>query len=111
MRSARERLLDVIEAAEQVAKYAVLGEERFRSDELIQVWILHHLQIAGEAVAALPPEVRERMPAVPWSKVVGMRNILVHQYFGIDLAVVWRAASHDLPALKAAAQELVEHVE
>lgn len=108
MRSSRERLLDIVDAAERIARYVVLGEERFREDELVQVWMLQHLQNIGEAAGALPAEVREQMPHVPWTKIVGMRNMLVHQYFGIDMDVVWRAVSRDVPALRDAAELLLQ---
>lgn len=57
MRDDRERLLDIQEAIERIEKYAVRGREAFERDELIQTWVLHHLQIIGEAVRALSPEL------------------------------------------------------
>ncbi len=110
MRSDRERLLDIIEAADHIGRYARLGEERFRRDELVQTWMRHHLQILGEAAAALSEETRQRMPDIPWRQIIGMRHILVHQYFAVDLDVVWQAASHDAPELRAAAQALADQV-
>jgi uncharacterized protein with HEPN domain len=96
----RERLLDIREAVERIEKYAARGAEAFARDELIQVWVIHHLQIIGEAARALSPDLRERHPEIPWSKIVGMRNILVHHYFGVDVAVVWAVVERDLPSLK-----------
>src|SRR3990170_4461691 len=58
------------------------------TDELIQSWIVRHLQIIGEAARALPEAVREQAPAVPWSRIIGMRHILVHDYRGIDTGIV-----------------------
>ena len=69
-------------------------------DELIQNWMVHHLQIIGEAVRSLPDSFREKYPDIPWSKIIGMRNILTHQYFGIDVDVVWAVIENDLPDLK-----------
>ncbi len=67
----RERLLDIQEAIERIEKYAARGQEAFEQDELIQTWIVHHLQI-----------------------------ILVHDYFGIDADVVWSVVENDLEPLK-----------
>jgi uncharacterized protein with HEPN domain len=78
MRDDRERLLDIHEAIENVRKYAARGKDAFRNDELIQTWILHHIQILGEAAARISDEFQERHPDIPWFKIVGMRNILVH---------------------------------
>jgi uncharacterized protein with HEPN domain len=100
MRDYNERLLDILEAIENIEKYASRGHEAFEHDELIQTWILHHLQIIGEATSALPDSFRDKYPEVPWSKIIGMRNILVHNYFGVDIDVVWAVVVNDIPDLK-----------
>lgn len=84
MRDARERVLDILEAIERIEKYSHEGRPAFEQNELIQVWVLHHLQILGEAVNALRLEFQQGHPEIPWASIVGMRNILVHQYFEID---------------------------
>jgi len=99
MRDDRERLLDIIEAIENVQKYASQGRDVFRNDELIQTWILHHIQILGEAAARLSNEFQEQHPDIPWFKIIGMRNILVHDYFGIDIEAVWSVVENDIPVL------------
>ena len=100
MREDHERLLDIQEAIERIEKYTVQGREAFEQDELIQTWIVHHLQIIGEASRAITPALRDQYPAVPWTKIIGMRNILVHDYFGIDTDVVWSVVENDLEPLK-----------
>ncbi|MCZ7358024.1 MAG: DUF86 domain-containing protein [Candidatus Methanoperedens sp.] len=100
MREVRERLLDILEAIERIEKYANRGRDAFEHDELIQTWIVHHLQIIGEAARALPDNFRDKYPDIPWSKIIGMRNILVHNYFGIDVDVVWAVIVNELPDLK-----------
>ena len=97
MRNDRERLLDIKEAIENIQKYASHGKNSFQNDELIQVWILHHIQILGEAAARLSDEFREEYHEIPWYKIIGMRNILVHNYFGIDIEAVWSAVENDMP--------------
>jgi len=99
MRDDRERLLDIKEAIENVQKYASRGRNAFRNDELIQTWILHHIQILGEAAARLSDEFQEKHPDILWFKIIGMRNILVHDYFGIDIEAVWSVVENDLPVL------------
>ncbi len=79
----------------------------FDRDELLQVWVLHHLQILGEATGSLPQTVRDQAPEIPWAKIVGMRNVLVHQYFGIDREVVWSVVERDLPQLKEQIERLL----
>lgn len=101
MRNDRERLLDIVDAIERIDRYSHEGRDRFDSDELIQTWIVHHLQIIGESCRAISIEFRQSHPEIPWARVIGMRNILVHDYFGIDVDVVWEAVSKELPSLLA----------
>lgn len=85
MRHPRERLMDILEAIEHIERYAGKGRADFEGEELIQIWMVHHLQIIGEAAVRLGREFHDRYPVVPWAQVVAMRNILVHEYFGVDL--------------------------
>lgn len=100
MRDDRERLLDILEAIERIEKYTSKGREVFEDDELIQTWVVHHLEIIGEATRALSAEIKQNYPKTPWSQIAGMRNILVHHYFGVDSSAVWNAVDRDLPTLK-----------
>jgi uncharacterized protein with HEPN domain len=108
VRDPRERLRDVLEAIERIERYAARGRDVFEGDELIQSWFVRHLQIIGEAVRTLPTDVRDRAPDIPWSKIIGMRHILVHDYFDIDGRAVWEAVERDIPELKRHVQALLE---
>ena len=111
MRDPRERLQDILEAIGHIDRYAARGREAFEADELIQSWFVRHLQIIGEAARALPEEIRAKMPDIPWSKVIGMRHILVHDYFGIDTEVVWDAVQRDLPSLREKITSLLRYLD
>jgi uncharacterized protein with HEPN domain len=100
MRSERERLLDILEAIERIEKYAEDGKEVFESDELIQNWMVHHIEIIGEACRSLPGDFQADHANIPWADIIGMRNILVHHYFGIDIEAVWSVVERDIPELK-----------
>jgi uncharacterized protein with HEPN domain len=100
MRRERERLLDILEAIERIEKYAEEGKDAFESDELIQTWIVHHIEIIGEACRSLSDDFQATHANVPWTDIIGMRNILVHHYFGIDTDAVWSVVEKDLPELK-----------
>lgn len=67
----------------------------------IQTWIVHHLQILAEALTRIDESTRRDHDKIPWDKIRGMRNILVHEYFGIDKRLVWAVVESDLPELKA----------
>jgi len=111
VRDDRERVLDVREAIANIRRYAVRGKLAFESDELVQTWIVHHLEIIGEAVRFLSPQLRERHPGAPWAKIIGMRNILIHHYFGVDVEAVWSVVENDLPDLERAVDDILKELE
>jgi uncharacterized protein with HEPN domain len=107
VRDPQERLRDILDAIDGIERYAARGRDAFDQDELIQVWIVHHLQIIGEAAAQLGRDFHDAHPEVPWPQIVAMRNILVHEYFGVDLGEVWNAVERDLPGFKRAIEGLL----
>lgn len=111
MRDPKERLRDILEAIEAIGRYGDRDKESFERDELVQVWFLRHLQIIGEAASAVSEDVRALAPDIPWPKIIGMRNVLVHGYFEIDTDIVWDAATRDVPALKPAVEWLLNELE
>jgi uncharacterized protein with HEPN domain len=108
VRDNREKLRDILEAIERIEKYAVQGRKAFEENELIQNWFIQHLQIIGEASRVLSADIRDENPQVPWSQMIGMRNILTHNYFEIDLDVVWLVVERELPNLKPQIEAILE---
>lgn len=100
MRRTDERLQDIVDAIVAIDRYATRGQEVFEQDELIQVWIAHNLQIIGEAVNALPEDLLNRYSEIPWARIVGFRNIVVHEYFRLDLNLLWAIVQNSLPPLR-----------
>ncbi len=79
MRDDKERILDMLEAIEKIERHARKGREASEQDELIQTWIVHHLEIIGEAASKLGSPIRSAHPEVPWAHIVAMRNVLAHE--------------------------------
>lgn len=77
----------------------VTYEELLR-DELIQNAVIRQLEVIGEATRQIPQEIRARYKQINWKDIVGMRDKLVHDYIGVDLEVVWKASTVDVPILK-----------
>ena len=100
MRRDLERLQDILEAIARIQQHTGPGRAAFDQEPLVQVWVVHHLGIVGEACRSVSPELQGRHPEVPWSAIIGMRNILVHDYFGLDLEEVWAAVERDVPVLR-----------
>jgi uncharacterized protein with HEPN domain len=67
---------------------------------MVQDAVVRNLEVIGEAVRNLPTDLRRQHPKVPWRSVTALRNILIHEYFGVDLEIVWRVVQRRLPALK-----------
>ena len=107
MRADSERLRDILKGIDQILAKASAGPDAFARDEMLQVWVLHHLQIIGEAARCLSEEFRRRHPDRVWSMASGMRNILVHHYFEIDHALVWKVVEQDLPKLRRTVEQIL----
>jgi uncharacterized protein with HEPN domain len=101
MRNNRQRMRDIQEAIEKIEKYAVQGKEEFLANELIQSWMLLQLQIIGEAARSMNASTHEQYPEVSWRDIIDFRNLLVHEYFRVDLKLIWRIIEQELPKLKA----------
>ena len=101
MRDDRARLDDILRAIASITRYSHRGRPAFDRDELVQSWMVYHLTLIGEAAARLSPGLRDRHPEIPWPRVIGMRNILIHGYFAIDLEEVWVTVEQRVPVLQA----------
>lgn len=100
MRDDRQRLEDIVEAIERIERYAARGRAAFDHDELLQTWVIHHIQIIGEASRKLSESFRNTHAEIPWPEIAAMRNVLVHDYFGVDTEEVWMVVERDLPTFK-----------
>lgn len=111
MRNDRERLDDILRAIAQIQKRTDDGRDLFNHDEMLRVWVVHHLQMIGEAARALDDVTRRRHPHVPWATIIGMRHILVHEYFGLNWDVVWDTVERDIPKLKQHIERIVHELD
>lgn len=108
MRNDIQRLQDILEAIERIERYAPEGKNRFERDELLQTWMVHHIQIIGEAAGKLSDSFRKKYSEIPWPQIITMRNVLVHDYFGLDLHEVWMVVERDIPHLKPKIQAIIQ---
>ena len=69
--------------------------------------VVRNLEVIGEAVKRIPDEMRQKQPAVDWKKIAGLRDILVHEYFGIDVEIIWDIAQNKLPSLEQSSRSLL----
>jgi uncharacterized protein with HEPN domain len=94
-------LNDIIESIDRAGEYIEgMTFEVFSSDQKSIDAVVRNLEIIGEAANRLPGEFKEKHPEVEWHKVIGLRNRIVHDYFGIDVKIVWEIMHSDLPVLR-----------
>ena len=110
MRSDLERLRDIQEAINKIEKYVDRGKTVFMEDELIQTWMLYNLQIIGEAVKALSQSFKMDYDHIQWTDIADFRNLLVHEYFRVDLEIVWQIIEQEIPMLKPQVELLLQEV-
>jgi uncharacterized protein with HEPN domain len=99
-RDFRVLLDDILEACRSIQSYTSdLSFPAFSADKKTVDAVVRNLEIIGEAIKKLPEEIRDRNPDVPWKKIAGLRDILIHEYFGIDLEIIWDVVTNKLPSL------------
>ena len=94
-------LNDILESIDKVEQYTQgMSFDEFSSDQKSIDAVVRNLEIIGEAANRLPDDFKEKHSSVEWYKVVGLRNRIIHEYFGIDLQIIWQIVHADLPSLR-----------
>jgi uncharacterized protein with HEPN domain len=107
MRNYKIYLNDILQAITAIQEFVKeLSFEDFEKDDKASSAVLRKFEIIGEAAKNIPDEVRSKYPAIPWREMTGMRDKLIHFYFGINYDLVWQTIQNRLPALKIAIEEI-----
>ena len=102
-------LQDILESIEHIQKFLDgVSEDEFYENVEKQDAVLRRLEIIGEAVKHLPEEIREDHPDIPWRQIAGMRDIIIHEYFGVTLEMVWIVATVDILDIKSRVEEIIK---
>lgn len=103
----RAYLLHIPQAIERIETYVAPGRDAFLAEGMRQDAVVRQLEIVGEATKRLSQELRVRFPDIPWRDVAGLRDVLIHDYMGVDLLEVWEITQRDVPALKSRVASIV----
>ncbi len=107
----RHYLSDILEAMQRIIAYTEnLSYEQFLNERLVQDGVLRNFQLVGEATKKLSSQTRNAYPDLPWHRMAGMRNRIVHEYFSIDEQVVWDVAVRDLPRLVPQLEAMIQQL-
>lgn len=103
-----KHIIDSIQLIEEYTDKCTI--DGFKKSTPLQDMVIRRLEIIGEAVKNIPEELKMRYPAIPWKQIAGMRDKLIHHYFGVDLTLTWNVKNNNLPELKKAAQSLLDSI-
>jgi uncharacterized protein with HEPN domain len=106
--SQRAYLLHTLDAIDAVIGYTQDGRDAFFADRKTQDAVIRNIEILGQAVKGLSTDTRSHDDSVPWRQIAGMRDKLIHGYFGVDLTLVWDVVERELPTLRPKIAMLLE---
>lgn len=103
---------DILDAIERIEKYVEgLSFEDFSKDSKTVDALVRNFEIIGEATKRVPAEIKGKYPQIPWKMMAGTRDKLIHEYFGVNLQVLWKAVKDDIPPLKRSIEQLLQKID
>ena len=101
---------DIITAMEKIQNYiSNLNYETFLKNEMIIDACIRNLEIIGEASKNIPKNIREKYPDIPWKRMIALKNIAIHEYFGVDLSIIWEIITKNLPETKPNIKQILKN--
>jgi len=108
-RDYKDYVIDILQSIETIEKFIKgLSFQNFREDEKTIFAVVRALEVIGEAVKKIPPDIKKKYKQVPWKKMAGMRDKLIHEYFGLNTKVVWRTVKDELPQVRPQIEEILK---
>lgn len=103
---------DIIESMNKIKEFTKnLSYQDFEKDDKTIFAVVRALEVIGEAVKSVPKQIKEKYPEIPWKDMAGMRDRLIHEYFGVKIDVVWTTIEDEIPVLKPKFQKILKDLE
>ena len=110
-RSSRIFLEDIIQSADKIRRYTKgLEYDDFVRNEMVTDAVLRNIEIIGEAAGNIPEDIRSLYPHIPWRRIVGLRNIVIHAYFNVDLNIIWQIVTVNLPEIRDDIRSVLDNI-
>jgi len=110
-RSYRLFVEDILESVDKIERYVKgISYGNFVENEMIIDAVIRNLEVIGEASKNIPENIREQYTTIPWRRIIGLRNIMIHGYFGIDLSIIWEIITKNLPETKPSIVEMLNNL-
>lgn len=100
----------ILESMNYIESFVSEGKDKFFESRLIQDAVIRNLEIIGEAVKSISKEIRSQHSDIPWREMAGLRDVLIHEYFGVDLRIVWGVVEKEIPRLKPIIKNIMESI-
>ncbi|MGG6269398.1 HepT-like ribonuclease domain-containing protein [Leptolyngbya sp. AN03gr2] len=104
------RIQDILDAIAKIQRYTTnLTIEEFQAvDDMVTQAVLYNFVIIGEAIRNVPDSLQQRYPHIPWRRIAGTRNVVAHEYFQVNMAILWNTIQNDLPGLATQLEDLLD---
>ena len=108
-RDYRDYIQDIIDSVNDVELFTKnMDFESFAEDKKTINAVIRSIEVIGEATKTLPKSIRDQNPSIPWKKMAGMRDKMIHEYFGVDVEILWKVAKENMPSIKPLIQDVLK---